>query len=111
MMTFYSPSALSLFVVIWTAGMAAMMFPAIVPMILVYNRLIDTSNTKNNAGDGNSQIIHHKSNNDPNDNDIEEAEHERSALNSLRSKLGSKSYDIILFVSAYLAIWALKKRK
>ncbi|MGA7370185.1 MAG: DUF2182 domain-containing protein [Nitrososphaeraceae archaeon] len=107
MMTFYSPSALSLFVVIWTAGMAAMMFPAIVPMILVYNRLIDTSNTKNNAGDGNSQIIHHKSNNDPNDNDIEEAEHERGALNSLRSKLRSKSYDIILFVSAYLAIWAL----
>ena len=30
MMTFYNPAALSLFVVIWTAGMAAMMFPAIV---------------------------------------------------------------------------------
>jgi predicted metal-binding membrane protein len=46
MMTFYNPAALSLFVIIWTAGMAAMMFPAIVPMILVYNRLIDTIKSK-----------------------------------------------------------------
>ena len=39
MMTFYhNLAALTLFVVMWTAGMAAMMFPAIVPMILVYNR-------------------------------------------------------------------------
>ena len=43
MMSFYSPAALSLFVVIWTAGMAAMMFPAIIPMVLFYNRLIDSS--------------------------------------------------------------------
>ena len=43
--TFYhNPAALFLFVVIWTAGMAAMMFPAIVPMILVFNRLINTNN-------------------------------------------------------------------
>jgi predicted metal-binding membrane protein len=45
MTTFYhNPAALTLFVVIWIAGMAAMMFPAIVPMILIYNRLIDTNN-------------------------------------------------------------------
>jgi hypothetical protein len=38
MMMFYnSPVALSLYVMIWTAGMAAMMFPAIIPMILFYN--------------------------------------------------------------------------
>jgi predicted metal-binding membrane protein len=107
MMTFYNPSALSLFVVIWTAGMAAMMFPAIVPMILVYNRLIDNNKTENNAGDGNNQLIYHKRNDDPNDNDIQQAENELSAVNSLRSKLRSKSYDIIIFASAYLAIWAL----
>ncbi len=29
----------SIFVVVWTAGMAAMMFPAISPMVLLYNRL------------------------------------------------------------------------
>ena len=96
MMTFYSPAALSLFVVIWTAGMAAMMFPAIVPMILVYNRLIDTNKIKNNTGDDND--IGHP---------IERIEDESGTLNSLRYRLRSKSYDIILFVSAYLVIWAV----
>lgn len=107
MMTFYDPSALSLFVVIWTAGMAAMMFPAIVPMILVYNRLIDTNKTKNNAGVGNSRLVYHENSDYHNDNDLEEPEHERSDPKSLRSKLRSKPYEIILFASAYLAIWAL----
>src|SRR5918995_1172219 len=45
MMIFYNPTALSLFTVIWTAGMAAMMFPAIAPMILLYDRLIKTDNS------------------------------------------------------------------
>jgi predicted metal-binding membrane protein len=114
MMTFYNPSALSLFVLIWTAGMAAMMFPAIVPMILVYNRLIDTNKTKNNAGVGNSQIIYHKSSGIPNEDINNKIRHQmegggekKNSLNSLKSKLGSRSYDIVLFVSAYLAIWAL----
>ena len=35
-----NPIALLIFTVSWTIGMAAMMFPAIVPMILLYNRLI-----------------------------------------------------------------------
>ncbi|MGH9986224.1 MAG: DUF2182 domain-containing protein, partial [Nitrososphaeraceae archaeon] len=107
MMTFYNPAALSLFVVIWTAGMAAMMFPAIVPMILVYNRLIDTNKTKNNASGDNNQIIYHQ-NNDDSDNSnnnntindighpIDRIEDENGALNSLRYRLQSKSYDIIL---------------
>ena len=103
MMTFYNPSALSLFVVIWTAGMAAMMFPAIIPMILVYNRLIAGSNT----GIENSQSTYHESNDGLNDSDEEEDENKHSVLCSLTSKLRSKTYDIILFVSAYLAIWAL----
>lgn len=44
MMMFYDPVAVSLFTAIWTAGMAAMMFPAITPMILLYNRMIKTNN-------------------------------------------------------------------
>lgn len=71
MMTFYDPTALSLFVVIWTAGMAAMMFPAIVPMIIVYNRLIETNKSKNSAGIGTSQLTYHESNDSTNANDIE----------------------------------------
>ena len=39
-----NPIAVSIFTVSWTIGMAAMMFPAIVPMIVLYNRLIDGNN-------------------------------------------------------------------
>src|SRR5215831_12254451 len=62
--------ALPLFVVIWTAGMAAMMFPAIIPMILVYNRLIRPSNTGRNSANSNhdNQMVYHKST----DNDRDE---------------------------------------
>ena len=36
----YNPLYISLFTKIWTSGMIAMMFPAIIPMILLYNRII-----------------------------------------------------------------------
>ena len=39
-MTTYNPLSISLFTASWTAGMAAMMFPAITPMVLMYNRLV-----------------------------------------------------------------------
>lgn len=35
----YNPILLGLFTASWTAGMAAMMFPAIVPMVLLYYKL------------------------------------------------------------------------
>ena len=43
MMT-YDPLAILLFTASWTAGMAAIMFPAVSPMILLYNRLIRSNN-------------------------------------------------------------------
>ena len=49
MLMFYNPTSLSLFTVIWTAGMAAMMFPAISPMVLLYDRLIKTNNNTSNS--------------------------------------------------------------
>ena len=124
MMMFYnSPVALSLFVMIWTAGMAAMMFPAIIPMILFYNRLIDNnsnnSNINSNSNTGtnhNSQTLHHRnrdirndSNNNDNWNIIKENENKtnKNMIHSLRYILQSKSYQISLFLSSYLAIWAL----
>jgi len=36
----YNPVLIALFTASWTAGMAAMMFPAIVPMVLLYSRLV-----------------------------------------------------------------------
>src|SRR5215471_11686956 len=48
----YNPVAISLFTISWTIGMAAMMFPAIIPMVLLYNRLI-----KNNGGNSDSDAV------------------------------------------------------
>lgn len=124
MMMFYnSPVALSLFVMIWTAGMAAMMFPAIIPMILFYNRLIDNNssniniNSNSNTGtNNNSKTLHHRnrdirndSSNNDNWNIIKENENKtnKSMIHSLRYILQSKSYQISLFLSSYLAIWVL----
>jgi len=111
MMTFYhNPPALSLFVVLWTAGMVAMMFPAIVPMILVFNRLVNASNaTSNNPGNNNSigQMAYQRSSNDGMGYPVEEGGDKSNIIYRSRNILQSKSLNIILFVSAYLAIWAL----
>jgi predicted metal-binding membrane protein len=122
-MFYNSLVALSLFVMIWTVGMAAMMFPAIIPMILFYNRLIDNnsnnSNINSNRNTGthhNNQTLHHRnrdirndSNNNDNWNIIKENENKtnKNMIHNLRYILQSKSYQISLFISSYLAIWAL----
>src|SRR5689334_22815233 len=61
---------LSLFVLKWTAGMAAMIFPAILPMILVYTRLTDSNSPGRNFGNSNhnSQMTSHNTNHDHDDN-------------------------------------------
>ena len=51
LMTSYNPLLISLFTASWTASMAAMMFPAIVPMVLLYNKLIT------NKQSGSSTVI------------------------------------------------------
>ena len=51
LMTSYNPLLISLFTAIWTAGMAAMMFPAIVPMVIFYNKMIT------NKRSGSSTVI------------------------------------------------------
>lgn len=111
MMTFYNnPAALSLFVVLWTAGMAAMMFPAIVPMILAFNRLVNTNNTSNNNpcnSNSNGQMVYHRSSDDGTGYPAEEGGDKSNIIHRLRNILQSKLPNIILFVSAYLAIWAL----
>src|SRR5438132_14027304 len=46
----YNPLAISLFTISWTIGMAAMMFPAITPMVLLSNRLIRRSDDTGGKG-------------------------------------------------------------
>jgi predicted metal-binding membrane protein len=77
-----SPITISLFTTIWTIGMAAMMFPAISPMVLLYNRLIENSGKSNQST---SVVV--------------DGQHGPSI-----SSKGAKS---ILFVGSYLVVWAL----
>jgi predicted metal-binding membrane protein len=104
MMT-YDSIAIALFTVSWTTGMAAMMFPAISPMVLLYNRLI--KNNDNNADSMSNEkdkqvlsstsiVIEGKNDNANSDNEVVD-------------KQPSSYYFIkmILFVGSYLAIWAL----
>jgi predicted metal-binding membrane protein len=86
-MTTYNPLAISLFTTSWTAGMAAMMFPAIAPMVLMYNRLV--INSENNRGSQRSVTIQ------------EEKEQGGKATSSF------PSLRVILFVGCYLLVWAL----
>ncbi|MGI0028091.1 MAG: DUF2182 domain-containing protein [Nitrososphaera sp.] len=81
-MTTYSPVSISLFTASWTAGMAAMMFPAITPMVLLYNRFV----TNKNKG-GQSSVTVQKE--------------DKPASTSIRS------FRVILFIGCYLLVWAL----
>ncbi len=85
-MTTYNPLSISLFTASWTTGMAAMMFPAITPMVLLYNRLV--TNKENNRDSQSSVTI--------------QEEHGKAA-----SSPSFPSLRIILFVGSYLLVWAL----
>src|SRR6266568_1685924 len=86
-MMLYDPISISLFTATWTVGMAAMMFPAITPMVFLYNRLIrggDKATQKQKHADENLMVEEkHEYNNKP---------------ISLR---------LTLFVTCYLVVWAL----
>jgi predicted metal-binding membrane protein len=86
-MMLYDPISISLFTATWTVGMAAMMFPAITPMVFLYNRLIregDNATQKQKHTDENLMVEEkHEYNNKP---------------ISLR---------LTLFVTCYLVVWAL----
>jgi predicted metal-binding membrane protein len=85
-MTSYNPLSISLFTASWTVGMAAMMFPAITPMVLMYNRFA----TNNREGNQSSITIQEK--------EKEGKTTSRPSFPPLR---------VILFVSSYLLVWAL----
>ena len=109
MMMFYNPIALSIFTLIWITGMAAMMFPAISPMVLLYDRLIRGNNNNRvnrSVKEGKSSPIVSKEKEKKED---EEEEVVKKSSSSLLEFLPRPSYSlkIILFVGSYLAVWAL----
>jgi predicted metal-binding membrane protein len=124
MTVYYNPVVLSLFVVIWTAGMAAMMFPAIIPMVLFYNRLIDSS-SKGSKGNlhshDSSQILYHRQDNTNSDTDnnsnnknhnsisssANQDQNKRRKIHNLSYVFRFKTYYMVIFILSYLAIWAI----
>ena len=90
-MMMLNPTVLLIFTVNWTVGMAAMMFPAIVPMVLFYNRLIVEDNNNNN--DYNFDISKQKNN-----------EQRQFPLIFLSINYSIKT---IVFVASYLLVWSL----
>jgi predicted metal-binding membrane protein len=88
-MTTYNPLSISLFTASWTAGMAAMMFPAITPMVLMYNRFV--INMKNTSDNQSSVTIQ------------EEEEHQQPN----KSTTSFPSLRVIIFVGSYLLVWAV----
>ena len=110
MMMFYNPIALSIFTLLWITGMAAMMFPAISPMVLLYDRLIKSNNNSRvnrRVKEGKSSLIVSKDKDKEEEDDDEEEEVKKSS--SLLAVLPWPSYSlkIILFVASYLVVWAL----
>jgi predicted metal-binding membrane protein len=97
MMTF-DPITVLLFTASWTVGMTAMMFPAISPMVLWYNRLIE--NDGRNAKDGNYR---RKEKVPPSSFIVEEKGYDVRK----RSFFINYSFKMILFVGCYLLVWAL----
>jgi predicted metal-binding membrane protein len=87
-MMLYDPVAISLFAASWTVGMAAMMFPAITPMALLYNRLIG-------GVDNNSQ---------------RKKQTDENLMAEVKRKYDNKksaTIKLTLFVTCYLVVWAL----
>ncbi|MFB5601006.1 MAG: DUF2182 domain-containing protein [Nitrososphaeraceae archaeon] len=86
-MTSLNPIAVLIFTISWTVGMAAMMFPAIVPMVLLYNRLI---------------MRDHNDSYHPN-----VFKHTNKRQFPLIFSYLNYSLKTILFVASYLFIWAI----
>ncbi|NOJ29947.1 MAG: hypothetical protein DA328_07255, partial [Nitrososphaeraceae archaeon] len=85
-----NPIALLIFTVSWTVGMAAMMFPAIVPMVLLYNRLIVEDN---NNSDHLLDISKHKN--------------DKQRQFPLVPSAINYSIKTIVFVASYILVWSL----
>jgi predicted metal-binding membrane protein len=109
MMMFQDPISLSIFTVIWTSGMAAMMFPAILPMVLLYDRLIKTNNSP--SGDTTQplkkwrgkapSLALDKANTETNE------EKKRKIVLFPGSFWSPYSLKMFLFIGSYLSVWAL----
>ena len=106
MMMFYNPVALSLFTGIWTVGMAAMMFPAISPMVLLYDRLIRSN--KGSVSSSDTKQIEKVRKTSVIVNKKEQGEAKKLLFSiSFFPSFSSYFLKMVLFVASYLVVWAI----
>lgn len=102
-----NPTAVTIFTISWTVGMAAMMFPAIIPMVLLYNRL---SNSKtydnNNTNHTNNVLVNSKSNHSVDKFERKEIGHDQKSI-SYFIPIFNRVTKTSGFVGTYLLVWSL----
>jgi predicted metal-binding membrane protein len=96
-----NPIAVTMFTISWTIGMAAMMFPAIIPMVLLYNHLISNDHNNNNKND-NLWLVSKFNQHTDNSEEKENKQHVRSL-----ALLFKRTIKTLGFVGTYLSVWAL----
>lgn len=98
-----NPIAVTIFTISWTVGMAAMMFPAIIPMVLLYNRL---SNSNSKTDDNNNVLLNSKFN-----HNVDKFERkdigQRQKLSSYFIFIFNRVTKTSGFVGTYLLVWSL----
>lgn len=97
-----NPIAVTIFTISWTVGMAAMMFPAIIPMVLLYNRIISNDQNLNNNKKDNLSLV--SKFNQRTDNLEERGNRQNSRAFALLSKRAIKTSG---FIGTYLLVWVL----
>ena len=99
-----NPIAITIFTISWTIGMAAMMFPAIIPMVLLYNRIISNDQNNNNNNNKNDNLSLVSKFNQHTDN-LEERENRQNSRSF--AHLSKRAIKTSGFVGTYLLVWAL----
>jgi len=99
-MTTYNPLAISLFTASWTAGMAAMMFPAITPMVMLYSRFVFNNSKEGGGGSGVGRNPGSITVQDDESNNNDDGPR-------LSSSFSVRSLRVALFIGCYLLVWAL----
>jgi predicted metal-binding membrane protein len=104
----YNPVAISLFTISWTIGMAAMMFPAIAPMVLLYNRLTKRSNDSSNGGNTIGKGINSsRSSVFAKHNDDDKTFERKNRQTTTLSSNFAISVNVSFFIGSYLLVWAI----
>lgn len=93
-----NPIAVTIFTISWTIGMAAMMFPAIIPMVLLYNRIISNNQDNNNL----TAISKFNQHTDNPEERRENIPHPRSFAH-----LSKRAIKTSGFIGTYLLVWAM----